>query len=165
LRTNIGIDPVNPARPSKPTDPWLPAGTPEDDGRPYWFGGPDTVNPKVGLEPRRDCPQYHGPSGTIPMRATAAGAGRATLTWWDTGDPNTRLYQVDAFRRTGGDAVTSSTFPVKRPRTCQQTTVTVSGLARGETYEFWLETVDDDPLNKGGTVRMSRGRTELVPIS
>jgi hypothetical protein len=163
LRPKISIDPRNPARPSRPSEPWEPAGTPRDDGRPFWYGM-YAVNPRVELEPRRDCPQYHGPTGSVPVRATATGPGRATLTWWDTGDPNTRLYQVDAFKRTGGDAVTSTTYPVAKPRTCRQVTVTVTGLDSGERYEFWLETVDDDPIDKGGTVRLARGRTEPVTI-
>jgi hypothetical protein len=41
---------------------------------------------------------------------------------------------------------------------------TVTGLASGVGYDFWLETVNRDPLDPSRTYRTSRGRTEVVRI-
>ena len=41
---------------------------------------------------------------------------------------------------------------------------TITGLESGVGYDFWLETVNRDPLDTSRTYRTSRGRTEVIDI-
>jgi hypothetical protein len=163
------IDPANPAKPAQPAQPRPPDGTPPDDGRPPIWYGIAASNPKVELEPMRSCPQFRGPSARIWMTVTPRKGG-VTLSWWDIDDPETLRYEIGAFRRAGlgsgssPGAMTWTRVPLPAARGCRTMTATITGLASGVGYDFWLEAVNRDPLDKSRTYRMSRGRTEVLDI-
>jgi hypothetical protein len=160
------IDPANPARPAAPVKPVPPDGTPPDDGRsPVWQTIVAT-NPKVELQPESSCPQYRGPSSRIWMTVTPI-RGAVQLSWWDIADPEAVRWEIGAFARSGVGGSPSMQWtrvPLQEPRTCQRVTATVTGLASGVGYDFWLETVNRDPLDPSRTYRTSRGRTEVFRI-
>jgi hypothetical protein len=160
------IDPVSPAQPAQPVQPRLPDGTPPDDGsRPYWYQMAAT-NPKVALTPMPGCPQYHGPSARTWMSSTP-GKGSVTLTWWDLGDPSISRFEIGAFARAGANdkpSMTWTSVPARKAGTCGTVTATITGLSSGVGYDFWLESVNKDPLNPGSYYRTSRGRTEVMTI-
>jgi hypothetical protein len=76
-------------------------------------------------------------------------------------------WEIGAFARTGvggAPSISWTTVPITRPRQCRQVTATVTGLASGIGYDFWLETVNRDPMDPDRIYRTSRGRTEVVQI-
>ncbi len=160
------IDPASPGRPSRPVQPRLPDGTPPDENRPWNPYGIAATNPKVGLEPMRSCPQYRGPSARIWMTVTPA-KGQVTLSWWDIADPEALRWEIGAFARTaksGAPSMSWTEVPIRAGRTCGTVTARITGLESGVGYDFWLETVNRDPVAPTRTYRMSRGRTEVIDI-
>jgi len=160
------IDPAQPARPAKPMQPRLPDGTPPDESRGWSWVAIHATNPEVGLEPMRSCPQFRGPGARIWMDVTPA-RGRVTLSWWDIADPEAVRWEVGAFARTarsGSPSMTWTEVPLGNPRGCRRMTATITGLESGVGYDFWLETVNRDPLDTSRTYRASRGRTEVIDI-
>jgi hypothetical protein len=114
----------------------------------------------------RSCPQYHGPAARIWMNSKTA-PGQVTLTWYDLGDPEPTKWEIGAFARRGADDTPTMSWtevPVRKAGTCGPVSVTITGLARGVAYDFWLESVNRDPLNPTLETRMSRGRTEVMKI-
>ena len=161
-----GIDPAKPAQPAKPTAPRQPDGTPPDDDRGWTWVSIAATNPQVELEPMRSCPQFRGPGARIWMDVTPA-PGRVTLSWWDIADPEAVRWEIGAFARTarsGSPSMSWTPVPLGNPRGCRRLTATITGLESGVGYDFWLETVNRDPLDTSRTYRMSRGRTEVIDI-
>ena len=160
------IDPASPARPAEPVPPTPPDGTPpDDDAFPIWQTVVAT-NPTVELQPVSSCPQFLGPSARIWMTVTPA-KGSVRLSWWDIADPEAIRWEIGAFARSGVNGAPSiqwTPVPIRQPRRCQRVSATVTGLASGVGYDFWLETVNRDPLDPDRIYRTSRGRTEVFKI-
>jgi len=160
------IDPANPARPAAPVKPTPPDGTPPDDGSfPVWQTVAAT-NPKVELKSVSSCPQFRGPSARIWMTVTPV-RGAVRLSWWDIADPEAIRWEIGAFARSGvggSPSIQWTRLPIPARHGCQRVSATVTGLASGVGYDFWLETVNRDPLDPSRTYRTSRGRTEVFKI-
>jgi hypothetical protein len=166
LTGSRSIAPESPGTPAKPAQPRPPDGTPADDGWPPYWASISATNPKVGLEPMRDCPRYHGPSARIWMDAKV-GPGSVTLTWNDLGDPEPTKWMIGAFARRGADdnpTMTWTEVPIRKAGTCGPVSATITGLSSGVAYDFWLESMNRDPLNPSVSTRMSRGRTEVLKV-
>jgi hypothetical protein len=160
------IDPAQPAQPARPAQPRRPDGTPPDEDRGWSWVAIKATNPQVALEPMRSCPQFRGPGARIWMDVTPA-RGQVTLSWWDIADPEAVRWEIGAFARTarsGAPSMTWTQVPLGNPRGCRRMTATITGLESGVGYDFWLETVNRDPLDTSRTYRMSRGRTEVIDI-
>ena len=89
------------------------------------------------LEP--PCGGYTSTTRIVP--GVTAGAGSATVSWMSDDRAEIASYQVSAVSQTlvGGTQPDPLTTTVAQPETCQQLTVTLTGLVPGDTYVFWLE--------------------------
>jgi hypothetical protein len=160
------IDPATPAKPARPAQPRQPDGTPPDTARPWNWYGIAATNPRVELASPRSCPQFRGPSARIWMTVTP-GKGQVTLSWWDIADPEAVRWEIGAFARTANSGTPSMSWtrvPNRPGGGCGTVTARITGLESGVGYDFWLETVNRDPLDPSRTYRMSRGRTEVFDI-
>ena len=151
----------HPARPAAPEAPDIQA--PENvHRRRYLLPAPV---PTISLEPMHDCPGYLGPERLTAVGATTQGGGSVTVTWYDPNDADTRSYRVVTFPVEAGVDPVMSYTPVAAPHRCVQMTATVTGLKVGGRYEFWLEAVNSDPLNRNRLSNRTVGRSVPVTVS
>lgn len=166
--------PAPPAAVPGPDEPRRPAIAPPENPHRFQFNGPASM-PHYSLAPPPDCPQPHGPGHDVQRLTATPGTGSATVSWWDLGDPDTGSYSiavvpngVDSRPNRGPDS-TSQVDPVREvtvdaPQSCQDMSVSITGLKSGDTYRFWLTANNTSQAQGGRAYRHTRGETETVTI-
>lgn len=155
--------PTAPARPqaAAPAPPREPAIAPPENPRPWMRVGVPRARATFRLEPMHSCPQYHGPSATMPMQVTPQKSA-VTATWWSIGDPDVISFRVVASAKATGERTEISVPAVTG---CQTMTATVAGLVSGARYQIFLETVNESRVQAGRTYRVMRAQSELVVVT
>jgi hypothetical protein len=157
------ISPRRPTGAQPPASPVPPDGTPLEPQRfPGWFAA-RPASMQAQLTPMESCPQQRGPGVTMPVRIDVLGSGRARVSWWSLGDPDTSSFRVRAVPvlTPTTDAAAAHTSTVSAPSDCRATTTTISGLASGVRYEFWLEAVTRSAVGGGAARAITRGRSGM----
>jgi len=157
------------ARPTQPAQPGRPVIAPPEHPHRYVFSGPPPM-PTLSLKPRDDCMQPHNQvSIARNFVVTATGGGRATVRWYDMGDPDTQTYQVVAVPEYVNQFDYSRPVPqppkiftsVAATKGCKQMQTTVTGLTKGFRYTFALMGINKSPLN-GRTYSVTRATSEDI---
>jgi hypothetical protein len=159
-----------PSRPDSPSEPVRPEVAPPENPHRIQFSAPQPM-PHYSLAPPDSCFQPRGPNLRVERLTAIPGAGQATVTWWDLGDPDTRSYEL-AIVSVGPprNRISSTGNPVRyqsiaAPNTCKQVSVVIPQLISGASYRFWLLANDESQVQAGRTIRLSRGETETVTIN
>ena len=118
---------------------------------------------RYDLKPRGACPQSHGKGLHVGQLAAEPGAGSATISWWDLGDPNTIEYRITAVPITGPGQVTTKT--VAAPKTCKNVSMAFTGLTSGTSYLFMITAANSSPEQGGRIYRADRGQTPTITIT
>jgi hypothetical protein len=153
----------DPPRPSPTPAPYVPSPTPaflvlspQPTAKASPYPSPSVVT----------CTSNRQPGGTLTPAVTLSGT-TATVTWWHDGDARVSAYRVTPALqvRTPSDGQKPLVWTTVKPGTgCHQLSATLTGLARGSSYEIWLDTVTVDPLYPGRSVDLMVGRTQAVTI-
>ncbi|MCW2575692.1 MAG: uncharacterized protein JWR66_1722 [Modestobacter sp.] len=126
-------------------------------------------NAAVGTPPSyKQRPDACGGGGTTPRRMVPGivpGAGTATLDWMSDNRPEVLGYRVQAVsqRLVGGQQPAPVMQTVGQPTGCVPVSVTLTGLASGVPYVFWLE--EQVTSSSTGVTRLVQvGTSEAVVI-
>lgn len=154
--------PVPPAPPTPPAGPVAP-GADLDSGHVPIFAVIPPNTGHVDMAPPRDCPQPSGPAVTVPV-TVVPGPGSATVSWWHKGSPDVQSYELEAVPMPAGGVAQGTPVwqTVPPPASCRKVTVSVTGLARGSRYRFWLETVNTDNVGHRSPIRRTVGVSETI---
>lgn len=115
---------------------------------------PDALRPPAVAAPARTtAPRCTGTSrpGQINGLDVRAGAGSATVSWFNTGDPGLLSYRVAAVpqRLQEGQQAPVDWRSIPAGAGCRTMTSTISGLTRGASYVFWLDAVSTRLIGDG----------------
>ncbi|TNM70216.1 fibronectin type III domain-containing protein [Streptomyces sp. NP160] len=147
-------------------EPTTPFPAPATIADPYWNLTPPPVvtatptptatasgTPGCDLRTRR----------TVPFQAVGA-PGQATLSWYSHGGGSLRGWRVAVVPQqlVSGDQPPLRWQDVAAPDGCVLVSTTITGLASGQTYSFWLHAQIATPLDPGGTLEMVGRTTPLV---
>jgi hypothetical protein len=167
-------NPAPPSAPAGPAEPARPAVAPPENPHRWQFSGPAPM-PHYSLAPPDSCPGYRSPGHDQGRLTATPGTGSATVSWFDTGDQDTRSYDIsvipaDAAKRPvrlpdgTSQAAPIRSITVPAPNTCKQVDVVVTGLVSGDSYRFWVTATNRAPEQGDRLYRVGRGQSETVTI-
>jgi hypothetical protein len=103
--------------------------------------------------------------GAISGLTVEPGSGRATVSWYNAGDPGLLSYQLAAVpqRLVAGFQPEPEWQTIDAGAGCRQMSATVAGLETGAPYVFWLDAVTKS-YQGSGTRASTVGRSLVVTI-
>ncbi|GAB7052734.1 hypothetical protein [Catenuloplanes indicus] len=93
------------------------------------------------------------------------GAGQATVTWVNVGDPAVQSYRLAAIPQTiyYGEQAPANWMDVPAGDGCTTITRTVTGLTKGEPYIFWLDAiVNSYEYGQGRDIQIARSTPIII---
>jgi hypothetical protein len=110
------------------------------------------------------CTRYLYP-GRMDTLAVTAGSGTATVSWVAVANTTVTAYRVaaESQRLVGGTQPAPAWTGVVPAAGCTTQRTTVTGLAHGTWYVFWLDVVATQPNGSGRDTMIGRSVAVLVP--
>lgn len=146
--------------------PTTPFPAPATIADPYWhLTAPPlvTATPAPSATPATTDVCDLRPRHTVPFMATGA-PGQASLSWYSHGGGSLKGWRVAVVPQqlVSGEQPPLRWQEVAAPPGCTTVSTTITGLASGQSYSFWLHAELSTPLDPGPTLEMVGRTTPLV---